>query len=220
MTSDNDYAFKQIRRQLRVIAILLAASDTDLIPLPAEQLHAIAFFADTLAPVWDLRIIDAQLLKRDGSPMSPSLQRDLDLLVGRGVVFASSVRHKLDPAGNWRLDANYELNGAFADPIVRAAKRFDRERSHFAFVREVVYAMSALGLVGITDATATDASYGNELVDVGGLIDIAGEDVRGNQTVRVARRFAELVEADVTLSSAEMVHLYVRELYKRVARVA
>ena len=222
MTLDSDPTLQEIRRQLRIIAILSACRETDLIPLPAQQLHVIAYFADALAPVWGLRIIDAQLLKRESGPMSPLLQRDLDRLVGRGVVLANSVRHLIDRDGDWRLEANYELSSIFADRIITTVRRFEPQVAHFDFVREVVYAMSGLGLLGISAASASDASYSDELIDFGGLIDIAGVpgDSSSNPTVRVARRFSELLDPNVKLTSAEMVHLYVRELHTRMNRAA
>jgi hypothetical protein len=207
-----------LRRQLRLIAVLHTAADVGLTPLPSTQLHVVAYFADALAPVWDLRIIDSQLLKRQSGPMSPALQRDLDLLVGRGVVAATDVRHVEDSDGAWRLDALYALNPRFADPIIRAALAFPAEQAQFDYVREVVYAIASLGLAQIASAPPSDAAYGDSLVDVGGLLDIAPPDA--NRTVHVARRFGELVSDEVDLTNAEMVHLYVRELYKRLERAA
>lgn len=220
MTLDSNHSLQEIQRQLRVIAILSASRETDLIPLPAAQLHVIAYFADALAPVWGLRIIDAQLLKRQSGPMSPLLQQDLDRLVGRGVVLASSVRHLVDRDGDWRLDANYDLSTVFADGIIATARQFETQAAHFDFVREVVYAMSGLGLLGISAASASDASYSDDLVDFGGLVDIASVPGDSNPTVRVARRFSELLDPDINLTSAEMVHLYVRELHTRMNRAA
>jgi hypothetical protein len=58
------------------------------------------------------------------------------------------------------------------------------------------------------------------MVDTGGLVDIAGHDGTPNETARVALRFGAVMEAELTLTDSEMVHLYVRELYRRMARVA
>jgi hypothetical protein len=210
---------QHMRRQLRIVAMLAAAHDAGLIPLPAQQLHVIAYFADALAPVWKLRILDAQLLKRPGGPMSPRLQRDVDRLVGRGVVTVDSVRHITDLDGRWYLDADYELNTSLAENIIAAVGRFEQEREMFDFVREVVYAMSGLGLLGIERASASDASYGdNDMVDYGGLVDIESLPEGPNPTARIANRFGELLANEVALTPAEMVHLYVRELYKRLER--
>jgi len=219
-TARPDDAVRSTQRRIRVVSILDAAERAGLTPLPLLQLHTIAYFADALAPVWGLRILDAQLLKRREGPMSPLLQRDVDSLVGSGVVTASSVRYVLDDEGGWRLDAMYSTNPEFALRILNAAAAFEEHAKQLNFVQEVVFSISALGPEVIYDATASDAAYGDSLIDIGGLLDIASAGSLMNQTARIAVRFGELMHPNVDLSNAEMVHLYVRELYKRIARVA
>jgi len=214
-----DAATRDARRRIRIVAILDGAERAGITPLPLLQLHTIAYFADALAPVWDLRILDAQLLKRRAGPMSPVLQAEVDRLVGRGVLIPSSVRHVLDDA-EWRLEACYRLNLELADPILSAANSFEFQAKHLAFVREVVYSVSSLGASGIDTASTSDASYGSVMVDTGGLVDIEGDAGEPNETARVALRFGELMQSDISLTDSEMVHLYVRELYNRMTRVA
>jgi hypothetical protein len=209
-----------IRRQLRVIAILRAAYDASLVPLRSEHLHTIGYFADALAPVWDIQILDSQLLKRRAGPLMPALQTEVDRLVGVGIVIPANVQHQKDVDGIWRLTATYRLNSAFAEPIMARARAFSSFAAEFSFVRETVLAMSRLELVGIASAASSDASYGDVLIDFGGLVDIASIRGRFNQTAATASRFGQLLEADVALSPAELVHLYVRELQKRLVRAA
>ena len=186
--------------------------------MPAQQLHAVGYFADALAPVWGLRILDAQVLKLKEGPTSPLLQADLDRLVGMGVVIASAVRHVENPEGLWRLDADYSLNQDFSESILDKARSFERYSTELDFLREVVFALSGLGAVGILSAGNSDASYGNEMIGPQGMVDIASEQSEVNPTARVALRFKELMHPDIALSDAEMVHLYVRELYNRLER--
>jgi hypothetical protein len=206
-----------VRRQLRITAILSAAQDAGLSPLPVAELHAVAYFADALAPVWDLRILEEQLLKRKTGPSSPTLQHDVDRLVGRGVVIACSLRHRADRSGRWRLEASYVLHSAHASRILASAKSFPEYAAELEFVSEVVHAMSGLGLLGIAKATNSDAAYGNRLVDTGNLVDIGASE---NLTAQVALRFGDLLEPQVDLTAAEMVHLYVHQLYKRLQHAA
>lgn len=210
-------AVPDVRRQLRVIAILAGAEAAAIAPLPARQLHAVGYFADALAPVWGLRILDPKLLKRSEGPTSPALQADVDRLVGCGVLRASSLRHSEDAEGLWRIEADYALNHDFAAPILAATRRFDRFARELDYLREVVFAMAGLGTIGIAEASASDAAYGNELVDAGGLLDIAPTDSEPNLSVQVAKRFGELMAPEVVLRDAEKVHLYVRELHNRLA---
>jgi hypothetical protein len=207
---------QHVRRQLRLIAILAAAETAGLTPLPARQLHTVGYFADALAPVWGLRILDAQLLKRAEGPTSQILQHDVDRLVGRGILTVSSVGYSEDADGLWRLDADYSLNLELAQPIIDAARPFASFALELEYLREVVFAMSGLGVLGIGAASAADASYGNRLIEFGDVVDIESRSSEPNQSARVAIRFGELMAPEIALSDAEKVHLYVRELYVRL----
>jgi hypothetical protein len=207
------------RRRFRIVSILDGAHRAGLTPLPLLNLHAIAFFADALAPVWGIRILDAQLLRRSEGPMSPEFQADVDRLVGKGVVQPCSVRHVLDEDGRWRLDAHYQLNYGFGLAILETASAFENQARQLRFVHEVVHAVSALGEDAIDLATTSDAAYGSDFVDVGGIVDIASNG-KTNESARTASRIGDLMMPEVALSSAEMVHLYVRELHKRMGLVA
>ena len=218
-TGNGDWV-SRVRRQLRIVSILSAAEIAGIAPLPAVPLHTIAYFTDALAPVWGLRILDAQLLKRRAGPMSPILQHDVDLLVTRGVVTADDVRHVPDGDKTWRLDAQYSLNGPYAQPILAAVDRFEAQAQQHAFVREVVNAVSGLGLDGISKASATDAAYSDVMVDFGGLLDIGGSAQESNLSAQVALRFGQLSQPWASLTSSEMVHLYVRQLYARLTSAA
>ncbi len=204
------------RRQVRIVGVLAGANAAGLSPVPTRQLHTIIYFADALSPVWGLRILDARLLKRREGPISAAVQHDIDALVGIGVVCASSVRHVEDADGLWRLEARYSLNGDIAGPIIDAIHEFRPFAREFEYVREVAIAMSGLGSIGIENASATDATYGDALVDLGGMVDIDETEGGPNQTALVALRFADLVPPDIQLSDAEKVHLYIRELYGRI----
>jgi hypothetical protein len=208
----------RLRRRLRLIAILSAAENAGLIPLSVRQLHTVGYFADALAPVWGLRILDAHVLKLREGPSSPRLQADLDRLVGMGVVGATAIRHVKDDEGRWRLDADYALNWSFAKPILEKAATFERFAVEAGFLREVVFALSSLGALGMVGAGSLDASYGDEMVGPRGMVDLAAEEA-SNPSTRVALRFRELLQPEVDLSNSEMVHLYVRELHNRLTMV-
>lgn len=202
-----------VRRKLRVIGILFGAYRAGLVPLSAHSLQTACYFADALAPVWGVRILDARLLKRRDSPNSPVIQADVDRLVGVGVLVATNVRHREDADGLWRLDSDYTLNPGFAEPILEAARGLEKYEHEINFLGEVVLALSGFGALNIDRASASDASYGNEMIDPGGMVDLDAVD--GNQTARVAMRFGELAPPDFSLSDSEKVHLYLRELYAR-----
>jgi len=219
MTDSSDtYEALNTQRKLRVVSILTAAGKAGLEPLGLKRMHTIAYMADALAPVWDMQILDAQLLKQAGGPMSPTLQRDIDRLVGMGVVIATNVHHTLETSG-WRLSAEYCLNQGLAIPILNAALGFDEHAAMYQFVEEVVFAVSAMSLEAIERATESDAAYADPLVDVGGLLDLVAKD-ETNKTARIARHFGDLVTPGIRITDAEMTHLYVRHLFRRLQNVA
>ena len=203
-----------------MIAILDAAERVGLLPLATQPLHTIAYFADALGPVWGLRILDAQLLKRREGPLSPTFQRDVDTLVGQGVVVPQDVSYVLDDDGNCRLRASYSLNRSFAEPILRRAQDLPTQAEELNFIREVVFAVSGLGVQELSTASSSDATYGDELIDFGAVLDLTAWNRKPNPSVRVALRFGELMQPELHLSDAEMIHLYVRELYRRLSHAA
>lgn len=205
---------------LRLIGILDAAPAAGLAPIGLAHLHTIAYLADALAPVWDLRIVDAQLIKQREGPFSPNLQRDLDLLVGRGVVVPSDVRHIETDEGRWRLDANYSLNRRFSEPILAVVRSFADHGRQLDLTREIVFAVSGLGDLGVARAASVDAAYSDPLVDSGGVLDLGDPGSEPNPSARAAMRFGDLVASDIDLSNAEMLHLYVRALFNRMSHAA
>ncbi len=203
-----------VERQIRIIGILDGARRVGASPVNLTALHSVAYFVDALAPVWNLPIIDGIILKRT-EPYYPSLQADIDRLVGQGVVDVHDVNYRQEPSGEWRLDATYSLYDPLAGPILESADQLPGIANMIAFVREVVYATSGLGIDDVEEATAVDATYANPLLSVGNLVEVDPEDAY-NLSAGFALRFGELVRGPVPLKSAEMVNLYVRHLYSRM----
>jgi len=202
-------------RQLRLLSLLDAASRVGLEPLPLRPLHIIAYIADAMAPVWDLPIIDGQILKR-AVPYYPALQADLDRLVGQGLVAVSDVRYA-SSGSHWSFDAKYELNRALADRVLSSAETFPRFSSESCYVHEVVFATSGLALEGLERVPQVDAAYSDPFVDLGGLIDVERDPGEGdNASAEVAFRFGHLLTGDGGATTAEMLNLYVRQLYARL----
>lgn len=217
--SASSFSPSATKRRLRLVAILHGADEAGLSPLPLADLHNIAYLADALAPVWDLRILDVHLLKRKAGAFSPVLQEDLDRLVGLGVVRPSRITHDMDADGSWRLSGEYTLIYPQGSRILTAAASFEPSAEHVEFIVELVHAMSALGIEGMSHASSKDAAYGSSAIDIGSVIDLGGER-QLNLTARVAFRFGPLLGEAEALTRPEMIHLYVRELYKRLGHAA
>lgn len=205
---------RDIAKYLRIIAILDAAERVGMTPMPVAPIHTVAYFAEVLAPVWHLTVLDGQILKRR-QPYYPSLQADIDRLVGVGVVVVEELGPDMDV---WPIASSYSLNRDFAGPILDAASRFRTRARDIEFVREVMFATSGLGFDGLNSASHADATYGDPLVDLGGLIEVEPADGQ-NPTSAAALQFRQLLDGGHDLSDAEVINLYVRHLYSRL-RVA
>ncbi|MGA3562128.1 hypothetical protein [Melissospora conviva] len=209
------HAVADFRSSIRIVSILEATRLAGFMTTPLHALHAIAYFADALAPAWELPVLERQVLKGGGVPTSPDLQRDIDQLVGRAVVLASDIHH-LQLCGQWTLEANYQLNPRFSPRIIEAMSRDATLRRELKFVSEVVLALSGLGLPGIPNATQADASYADPNVDEGDLVELDGD--RPSKTSRVTTRLQELLGSSSRLNEAEVTHLYIRHLYASLGR--
>jgi hypothetical protein len=85
------------RRRGRVLVLLDAAQRAAVAPLSTERLHAFAYLADILSPVWGLMAFDSVVLKDIGGPHYPDLQREMDRLVVAGLLEVSGLRYSDRP---------------------------------------------------------------------------------------------------------------------------
>lgn len=113
----------QLADRLRLVLLLDACEAADLTPVPVMRLHALAFLANVLAPIWSVESYDGKILKRRGGPFYPELQKQLDRLVGLGFVTIHGVRH-INDDGRWRLDGSFAVNTNATAHIIEAARLF------------------------------------------------------------------------------------------------
>src|SRR5208337_5409069 len=99
-----------LKKQVRLTVLLDAAEEAGLAPMPVLRLHAFAYLANVLAPVWELPPLEGKVLKRRGGPFYPTLQHDLDRLIGLGVAIIFGVSHVQNEDGHWRLEGSYRLH--------------------------------------------------------------------------------------------------------------
>ena len=204
-----------LRRQVRLLVLLRAAEAAGLAPLRILRLHAFAYLSNVLAPVWDLRALDGKVLKRRGGPFYPALQRDLDRLVGMGLVLISGLGHVQDDEKRWRLEGFYRLNHGLADVVLEHVATFEEERWLVSFVQELAYALSVLSDKDLDQAMTEDATYSDPLVSFGDIVDF-DEWRRTNYSANAARRFEDLIRSGARATPGEMLHLYVRHLHRRI----
>lgn len=203
-----------LQRQLRILLILDGCRLAGLSPLAINNLHLLAYLANTLAPVWDIPPMDAKLIKKRGGPFYPDIQGDVDRLIGMGLVEVFHPGHELDEDGRWRVTGAYRINSALAASVVEAADQTGYPDATSAFLRELTYAVSGLALVDVGRIPATDATYADPIVSVGDVIDF-GEWRDVNYTANAARHFRHLMPGQQA-SSAEMTHMYLRLAAERL----
>ncbi|MEM7701306.1 MAG: hypothetical protein AAF251_05155 [Pseudomonadota bacterium] len=203
-----------LQRQIRVVMLLDAAEAAGLAPISILRLHTFAYLSNVLAPVWDMPILNGTILKRSGGPFYPDLQRDLDRLVGLGVVKISNVGHVQDEDKRWRLEGSYRLRKEFAAPIVAILEGFQEERRLQAFIGELGYALSSLSDEELDYAVSEDATYSDPMVTNNNVIDFS-EWRQRNYSANAARQFDRYI-AGGGATPGERIHMYVRHLHKRI----
>jgi hypothetical protein len=210
-----DTTHDSIRRRVRLIVLIDAAENAGLGPIPILRLHALAYLANVLAPVWSMPALDGKVLKRRGGPFYPELQQDLDSLVGEGVATISGLTHIQDQDLRWRLEGAYALNRSFADRVLSALREFEDESVLVSFIQELALAFSALGDEELDSATQADATYSNPIIEMGAVVDFA-EWRTTNLSAATANRFGSLVPSGAHAQPGERLHLYIRHLYARM----
>ena len=212
---ESDDRFASLRRRVCLVVLLDAAESAGLVPLKIIHLHAFAYLSNVLAPVWDMSALDGKVLKRHGGPFYPAMQRDLDRLVGRGVVTITGLTHVLDDEGRWRLEGAYCLNRTVAKDVLSVLATYEDERRLMTFVQELAYALSALSDEDLDRAVSEDATYSDSRVSVGNVVDF--EEWRNtNYSANAARYFDRLIPGHASATPGEKLHMFVRHLHRRI----
>ena len=211
-----------IRRRARLVLLLDASRQAGIDPLPTQRLHFIAYLANVLSPVWDMPDPAIPSLKEDGSllkqrngPFYPDLQTDLDRLVGMGVAVVQNLRYTGLDSGRYRLEGEYSINLAFAQPILSRLRSLPNEAEPVRHIRELVLALSSLSDKEIDRAATQDATYGDPNIGIDTVIDF-GEWASNNFSAAAAVRAGDFVRSGAFVGPSERVHLYIRHLRRRL----
>lgn len=207
--------FESLRRQARILLLLRGAESAGLYPISLLALHAYAFLSNVLAPVWSMPALDARVLKRKGGPFYPTLQADLDRLVGIGMVRISDVAHVRDSQRKWRLEGRYSLNPEMATAALDFLLTRPEEERVARFVQELGYALSILTTEQLEQALVEDATYGDPEISTNNVLDF-GEWSTRNVSSEAADYFDEFMPNGVTTTPGEKLHLYVSHLRRRL----
>lgn len=198
--------------RLRLLLLLDACEAADLSPVPIARLHALAFLANVLAPVWSIGSYDGKILKRRGGPFYPELQKELDRLVGLGFVEVTGVRH-IEDEGHWRLEGAFALNISITREIIEVAKSFADERAVISFLRRLAFVVSRLR-DPIEKLVEFDATWSDKRTGVGDVIDFS-EWKSANYSAFAAEMFDDLGPKGPTIGRGDKLPLYMRFLERK-----
>lgn len=222
----NQYLHK-LKQRARVILLLEAIERVGISPMPSSRLHAFAYLADVLSPVWDLTPFDGKIYKSDGGPHYPDLQNELDYLAAMGLVQVGNLRYVRHGDGGSRIAADYALNFSSshtttildalgAGPITAAIDPSDCERH--TFLVELASALATLPDDQIDIAAGADVTY---LTKAGlhNIVDFAEwtkNHWEANPSWQTAERFHVFLPEDSSLLPGEKLYLYAAYLGKMI----
>lgn len=220
----NDEELQLLRQRGRVLLLLDAAERAAVAPLSTDQLHAFAFLADVLSPVWHLPAFDQVVVKSSGGPFFPELQREMDRLVAAGLLEVSNIRYVPRPREGARIEGSYGLR--FGSPHLEdllgrlgargpeVALDASDVRVH-AFLVELAGALARLPSDELDRAATSDVTYSDRRVDNNNLIYIA-PSAKPNRSVETTERFSAFMPEGANLSPGEKLYLYATYLGRRV----
>jgi len=197
---------------MQIMAALETAGAT---PVANRDLHAIAYLANVLSPLWEVDPVEGSVLKDRKGPRSAALERELDACVGLGLIIVDSIQPD-DEYPN-RLNATFRLNGAMARPVLREISALPDQAAVEKFLTELAFAFAEIVPERRDDAAKVDAAWSNPAVAQGRVVDFAEfvEQTRGNPAYNVAEALQDYAPEGVILTPAEKLVMYVRLLKRR-----
>ena len=209
----------KLKQQCRILLLLDAAELVGIAPLPSERLHAFAYLADVLSPVWDLPAFDGKVYKSDGGPHYTELQKELDALVILDLVQVSNLHYEARANKGARISGSYGLNfdSNHLESIVSALGTRSQEEAidpvDFALHKYLVQLAGALATIPddqIESATQVDVTYRTQaeihnVVDFAEWVDSRWE---ANPSWRAAERFKAFLPEGSMMLPGEKLYLY------------
>ena len=218
---------ERIRRRARLLLLLDAAERAGITPIASGKLHAFAYLADVLSPVWNLIPFDGKIYKSEGEPHYPDLQVELDHMVALGLLQINDLRYVERGNDGARIDGYYSLNFASTQlpPLLRAlgaekpSQAIDpSDVNVHAFLVELAGALATLPDDQIDVAAGADVTFGvaenlNNVIDFAEWVE---DRWQANSSWRAAERFREFLPESTNLSPGEKLYLYANYLGRAI----
>ena len=204
-----------LRVRARLIQIIAALERAGLTPVSNRDLHALAYLANVLSPLWDVHPIETSVLKDRNGPRSSALEHEIDLCVGNGALTVESLRP--DPDDPSRLNATYRLNARAALPVLVSLAGLPDEQLVANYLNELAFAYAEVKPELRDDLALKDAAWSNPAIAPGRIVDFGAHIERAavNPTFNAAQAFQRFAPEGVQLDRAEKLIMYVRLLKRR-----
>jgi hypothetical protein len=195
-------------RRAWIVLLLYALERNTLTPTRKFELHDIAYYANSMAPVFGLEPNDGKILKARRGPLYTDLQWEVDRLVFMGLVEISEITFGPEKG---QFSASYGLS----DSGLRIAKEIAAVKGQPALLADFLMELiSAFGRAGTSDFPKTfdrDANYSNRSTSEGEVIDFA-EWSETNYTFDATKFISEGFSDFIGIQPAEELDLYIRYL--------
>jgi len=188
-------------------------------PIEGAAFHSFAFFVNVLSPLWDLHPFEGSVLKEHGSPFFPVVQRELDVLVGDGLVRVADLSLSTsEESGEPRLIASFSLERKKCVEILAAIRVLPDEIQSESFLLELADAFVGIQPELRDDVAVVDAAYSDPSIAEGRIVDFAEwvSSTNENASWLVAQEFQKFAPDNVSLSRGEKLVMYMRLMKRRV----
>jgi hypothetical protein len=213
---------KRTKHRVRLIQLLGAAERSGLAPIDLGKLHAFAYLADILSPVWNLRPFEDQIGRTGRSPFYPDLQRELDTLVAMGLVEPSEISYeavRVEDGGEAKeiqFSANYALRpqAPTLSSIVEQLLGDEDMANEQNYLDALADALSSLPDDDIAAAATRDLAYEGSAADSEEYFKL-DTGVGGSRTTKAVAAF-DAAFPNTRLTPARRLFMYANFLGKRV----
>lgn len=205
-----------VRLRARALQLISALEKAGGAAVSGKDLHAFAYLANVLSPLWELEPLDGSILKDDDGPYYPTLQKEIDFLIGNSIVTVVTLERIKAGARNI-LGASFILNRDKSNSILECINRLPDESRFEVFLLELASAFLEINKDQRDDAALYDAAYSDPAISTGRIVDFAEwvSSTTQNPSWNAAQSFQQYMPAGITLSPAEKLVMYMRLLKRR-----
>lgn len=209
-----------IKRKIRLIQLVEAAERAALAPIEGDKLHALAYLADVLSPVWGLIAFDQRVLKTGRPPVFPDLQREIEKLVCMGIFEVSCLSYVRAVDGSMTFRAKYAIRFASNHgQQIRAALDADSSaQEQQLYFDELARAMASLNDDDIAFAAAEDVVYDDPKISSGDII-VFGDTLSRERMQQTTLSFERLFP-HANLTRSRQLYMYAHYLGRKIHAAA